>query len=141
MSVLIPLIGPIEYWWNCPEEPERFDSFPAVSYRLHRDDLSHWLVGHGFLAYHPHKAFRGKWDAKAELVAQAINDMAVQMADVVICMRPDGIPGKGTDRELALAGRFNIPVIHFPPGGDWLWLAEQLESYRDLEVVASSPGA
>jgi len=114
MSTIVALIGPIEYWWNTPDDPDRFNSRPAVEYRAWRIMLRDYLVSNGYLVYSPHLAFLGNWDERA----QAHNDFIVGVSDVVVCMRPFGIPGKGTDHELELARKLGKPVVYAPPGTD-----------------------
>jgi hypothetical protein len=112
LSTIVALIGPIEYWWNTDDDPQRFNSLTAVNYREHRDDLGKYLVAMGCLVYRPHEAFKGEWDDRA----QVLNDVMVQIADVVVCMRPYGIPGKGTDHELELAEKSGKPIVYASPG-------------------------
>lgn len=112
MSVIAALIGPIEWWWDTPEEPNRFSSERAVKYRAWRQHVNDTLVAAGWLVYRPHEGFKGAWDKRA----QVFNDEMIKISDVVICLRPPGIPGNGTDRELTLAARLGKPVAHLPPG-------------------------
>jgi hypothetical protein len=112
MTTIVALIGPIEYWWDTPDDPDRFNSQPAVEYRAWREILNDFLVREGFLVYRPHEAFKGPWDERAQM----LNDVMVEMADIIICMRPDGVPGKGTDHELEVAGSLGKPVVWAKPG-------------------------
>jgi hypothetical protein len=122
MSTIVTLIGPIEYWWNTPEDPNRFLSQPAVEYRAWREILNDFLVREGFLVYRPHEAFKGTWDERA----QVLNDVMVEMADYIICMRPPGIPGKGTDHEIEVAAAKKKPVFDAPPGTNLIELVEDI---------------
>ena len=115
MSTIAALIGPIEWWWDTPEDPQRFVSDRARTYRAWRGLVNDRLVEAGWLVYRPHEGFKGTWDERA----QVFNDEVVKVADIVISLRPPGIPGKGTDRELALAARLGKPVVHLPPGTVW----------------------
>jgi hypothetical protein len=124
MSTIVALIGPIEYWWDTPEEPDRFNSQPAVEYRAWREELRDFLVENGFLVYSPHDAFKGAWDERA----QAHNDFVISICDLVMCMRPEGIPGKGTDHELKLASDLGKYVIMVPPGISLTFLKSWMES-------------
>jgi hypothetical protein len=112
MSVIAALIGPIEYWWDTPAAPHRFNSPPAREYRWWRNKMSETLVDAGWLVYRPHEAFKGAWDERAQIQ----NDAMIGMCDVVICLRPPGVPGKGTDHEIELASQLGKPVYYFPPG-------------------------
>lgn len=123
MSTIVALVGPIEYWWNTPEDPHRFDSEQAVAYRQWRLDLRDLLADAGYLVYSPHLAFFGPWDERA----QKHNDWIVEICDVVVNMRPEGIPGKGTDHELILASVYNKPVIKAPPGTSKDYILEMLQ--------------
>jgi len=124
MSTIVALIGPIEYWWDTPEDPNRFMSKQAVEYRNWRAGLNDWLVKTGYLVFRPHEAFKGPWDERAQI----FNDAMVQIADIVICMRPRGIPGAGTDHELELAHKLNKMVLYAAPG----YYLEQLETDLDI---------
>lgn len=125
MSTIIALVGPIEFWWNTPEDPDRFNSPQAVAYRQWREVLRDYLVRKGYLVYSPHDAFKGAWDERA----QKHNDFIIEIVDVVINMRPDGIPGRGTDHELILASVLGKPVIKAPPGRNLS------DVYADLKIV------
>lgn len=122
MSTIVALIGPIEYWWNTPDDPARFHGLEAIGYREYRERLGRYLVGEGFLVYRPHEAFKGAWDERA----QVLNDVMIQIADVVVSMRPTGIPGRGTDHEIKLAREAGKPVVYAPPGTDMAWVAKQV---------------
>lgn len=122
--LLICLVGSIEYWWNTPDEPNRFNSPAAVEYRQWRNDLSQLLVDNGYLVYRAHEAFKGGWDERAQI----INDVAVVNADVILNMTPIGVPtGKGTRRELDLAQDYQVDIMAAPPGTDLEWLIKNLQ--------------
>jgi hypothetical protein len=112
MSVIVSLIGPIEHWWDTPKDPDRFMSATARGYRNWREHVGHMLVKAGCLVYRPHEGFKGPWDERA----QVFNDEMIRISDVVVCLRPPGVPGSGTDKELALAAQLGKPVVHLPPG-------------------------
>ena len=114
MSIIVSLVGPIEWWWNTEADPARFHSSEAVNYRSWRERVSRFLVDRGYLVYRPHEGFKGEWDERA----QVFNDAMIQISDAVINMRPAHIPGKGTDHELKLAKELGKPVFHAPPGSD-----------------------
>jgi hypothetical protein len=113
MSIIVSLIGPIEHWWDTPEDPDRFNSPPAVAYRAWRQHVNDVLLAAGgFLVYRPHEGFKGDWDNRAQI----FNDEMIRISDVVLCLRPPGIPGKGTDEELRLCAKLGKPVVFLPPG-------------------------
>lgn len=129
--LLIALIGPIEYWWDTPDDPNRFMSKAAVEYRHHRDLLSNMLTSAGYLVYRPHEAFKGGWDERA----QVINDAAIQNADLVINMTPRDIPtGKGTGHEIEVARERGIPVCRFGPNDNQRGLFAYLEELATAKV-------
>lgn len=110
-SKCVFLAGPIEWWWPCPEEPDRFHSRDAIAYRNHRIELRDALVRRGYLVYSPHESFKGPWNEKMQLV----NDFVLGKCDIVIDMSPPGIPGKGTEHEIALAKELGKDVFSIPP--------------------------
>jgi hypothetical protein len=114
MSIIVSLVGPIQYWWNTPDDPHKFDSFEAQEYRRWRQTLSDALVDQGHLVFRPHEAFKGTWDQRA----QVFNDAMVQISDVVVVMGAYGIPSSGTDHEIRLAVSLGKHVISAPPGTD-----------------------
>lgn len=111
MSTIVALIGPIEWWWDTPERPNKFNEWPAVHYRRWRGFVDAKLQAAGCLVYRPHEGFKGTWDPRA----QVFNDAMIEIADVVVCLRPPGVPGKGTDHELELAAKLGKPVVYCPP--------------------------
>jgi hypothetical protein len=128
MSTIVALVGPIEWWWNTPADPSRFDSQQAVEYRAWRTIVRDALVAAGFLVYSPHDAFKGAWDERA----QKHNDTIIELCDVVVNMRPKGVPGKGTDHELILAHVLGKPVFRAPPGTDLENLAHEIKMLRSV---------
>ena len=110
-SLSVFLAGPIEYWWDTPEDPHRFHSHAARVYRQHRDELRDHLVSEGYLVYSPHTAFKGDWNEKM----QPVNDYVLGLCDIVVDMSPPGIPGKGTEHELALAKSLGKEIWTIPP--------------------------
>ena len=105
-SLSVFLAGPIEYWWDTPEDPNRFYSHAAREYRRHRDDLSEALAEAGFLVYRPHMAFKGDWNEKM----QPVNDYVISLSDIVIDMSPPGIPGAGTKHEMEYAEKLGKQI-------------------------------
>lgn len=114
-STCIFLGGPIEYWWDTPEEPNRFNSEQAVSYRGHRETLGHILVNEGYLVYRPHEAFKGPWDERM----QDLNDLVIPRVDIFVNMKPYWMRWQecpGTSHEVDLALQHGIPLVHAPQG-------------------------
>lgn len=99
-----------------------------MEYRRHREFLGRELVAAGLLVYRPHEAFKGTWDERA----QALNDVMVQISDVIVCMRPDGIPGQGTDHELDLAKKSGKPIVMAPPGRLTEEVVKEIEQYSNI---------
>jgi hypothetical protein len=114
-SIIIMLAGPIEFWWDNEEEPDRFNSPEAVAYRAWRDKVVAFFAPQqmGTLVYLPWGGFKGQWDERA----QVFNDHAVRVADVVLNLNP-GVPAIGTDHEIELARSLRKPVFACPPGTD-----------------------
>src|SRR6478735_7953353 len=108
----VALIGPVEYWWDTPEEPERFVSPRAQRYRQHREEVSDFFEVHDYLVYRHWTTFRGPWDP----VMQGINDWAIKRCHFVVDMTPFDVPiGRGTAGEHALARSLILPIFHLPP--------------------------
>lgn len=128
-SKAVFLAGPIEWWWDCPQEPNRFLSSPARIYRHHRDQLRDFFVERGFLVYMPHQAFKGDWNEKM----QPVNDYVLGLCDIIVDMTPTDIPGivaNGTKHEVELAHKLNKLVLTIPPGIDRKVLEMILETER-----------
>lgn len=104
--------GPIEHWWDTPENPDMFNSFLARAYRLHRELLNRAFVEAGYLVYRPHEAFKGPWNEKM----QDVNDYILERCDAFVNMTPPslGIVALGTDHEVRQAGRLGVPVFNAP---------------------------
>lgn len=105
---IITLIGPIRCWWtewNSPRHQE---------YVKWRDALRVALVKKGYLVYSPHRAIQGRWHPNAQI----INDAAILASDLVINLKPNGVPAEGTDKESRLVYSKYIPMLHAPPGND-----------------------
>ena len=108
------LCGPIEYWWDTPEDPRRFNSYEAIRYREHRDAVRDFLVARHFLVYSPHAAFKGDWNEKM----QPVNDYVLGLCDIVVNLKPkhiDGMVANGTDHEWELARKLGKVRIELPP--------------------------
>lgn len=106
-SKIVFLAGPIEAWWDTPEEPDKFNSPAARAYRRFRDILEKELKKRGYLVYKPHDAFGGNWNEKA----QSVNDGAIRIADILVNMTPPGVKALGTNHEVAYARRLGIPIV------------------------------
>lgn len=113
-SKAVFLAGPIEWWWDTPEEPDRFNSPAAKRYRRHREAVADFFVSRHFLVYMPHQAFKGDWNEKM----QPVNDYVLGLSDIVVNMKPNDIPGlvcNGTDHEWELARKLGKVLIELPP--------------------------
>ncbi len=121
---VVMIAGPIKHWWG-----ENWMTPEHVDYEAWRDRVSDALVEAGYLVYHPHRAFRGTWDERA----QAINDTVVLASDAVVVISPDGVPSKGTDDEVRHALEHGRRVVYCPCKGDGRadervgWLLKTLE--------------
>ena len=117
--MIVMLAGPIKHWWS------EYGSDAHLDYLAWRDYLDAALVEAGHLVYRPHKAFKGPWDENA----QAVNEMAVRLVDVMFDLRPEGVPSAGTAMEVIHAVQFDTRVVEAPPPGDrarWPYAAGEL---------------
>ncbi len=105
-TAIVMLAGPIKHWWN-----ENWETPEHWHYNAWRELVSKVLVEAGYLVYHPHMAFKGAWDERA----QAVNDVALCTADVVLNLTPPGVPSQGTDGEVLYARNHGTLVIPAPP--------------------------
>lgn len=119
-SKCVFLAGPIEYWWDTDDHPNRFDSDAAVGYRRHRDTVRDFFVDRHYLVYSPHTAFKGDWNEKM----QPVNDFVLRLCDIFVDMSPEGVPGNGTDHERELAKTLGKVILHLPPTDDSRWADE-----------------
>jgi hypothetical protein len=124
--VFVVVVGPIDHWWN-----ENWGTFEHEVYATWRDGVCKQLVEAGHLVYRPHEAFKGAWDERG----QAVNDVAIDSADVMVNLRPDGVPAYGTQAEV---GRFNRQPLHgkwrpyyWAPPGDYTQIAELIKPLDD----------
>ena len=115
--LVVMLAGPIKIWWA----PGQWDSPPHREFVQWRDAVRVACVKAGFLVYSPHRAWQGAWSESA----QRVNDMAIEMADVVIDLTPPGVEADGTLAEVAYADKVGTPVMPLPPG-DATTIAEAL---------------
>jgi len=105
--MIITVVGPIDFWWH-----ENWESPKHLAYMDWRNHISKALVEAGHLVYHPHNAFKGAWDERAQIV----NDVAIVHSDLLINLRPEGVPAYGTEAEVKMAEEYGIPVLAAPPG-------------------------
>lgn len=89
--MFVIVVGPIDYWWN-----SRWNTPEHTQYKRHRDNVCRLLVAAGHLVYRPHEAFKGAWDE----TAQAVNDAAIDRADIMVNVRPPDVPAPGTEAEI-----------------------------------------
>jgi hypothetical protein len=113
------LAGPIKHWWTCWESPEH------MAYVQWRDKVQGTLIEAGYLTYCPWGGIKGTWNPKA----QAINDAAIAVADVVLILTPHGIPADGTEDESQYAKRVRTPTLRLPPGSDILQEVRRLVGF------------
>ncbi|MEO7059666.1 MAG: hypothetical protein ABI083_08105 [Lapillicoccus sp.] len=106
--LVVMLAGPIKVWW----QQGMWDTDAHRLYLEWRDAVRVACVKAGHLVYSPHRAWQGAWSEKA----QRVNDMAIEMADVVLDLTPAGTPADGTLAEVALARATGTPVVPAPPG-------------------------
>lgn len=114
--MIIVLVGPIDYWWH-----ENWDTPQHHVYVDWRNHISKKLVEAGHLVYRPHESWKGAWDERA----QVVNDAAIDIADIMINLRPPGIPAYGTEAEVkrfwerwltSIHGNLNDVYFEAPPG-------------------------
>jgi hypothetical protein len=106
--LVVMLAGPIKIWWT----PGQWDSPAHQEYVQWRDAVRVACVKAGFLVYSPHRAWQGAWSESA----QRVNDMAIEMADVVLDLTPPDTEADGTLAEVAYADKVGTPVRPLPPG-------------------------
>lgn len=127
-SVSVFLAGPIEYWWDTEEDPNRFMSDDAVEYRRHRDHVRDWFVEHGYLVYSPHTAFKGDWNEKM----QPVNDYVLGLSDIVVNLTPGYLEmGSGTAHEIDRARNLDKPILWVPSGTYIEVLPQALDIVRE----------
>ncbi len=102
---IVVLVGPIKIWWS------EWDSPRHKEYTVWRDAVRVALVKAGYAVYSPHRAIQGRWNEKL----QAINDVAIMQADVVVVLTPPGVEASGTEGEVNVANRYIIPTYDCPP--------------------------
>lgn len=125
----VMLAGPIKHWWDVWDSPEH------KLYVAWRDAVSVALVAKGHLVYRPHEAFKGEWYANGgEEFAQRVNDLAIELADVVLDLTPLNTPSEGTDAEREFARRRGVLWLNEPPPPCRWEDAEHI--LLDAEVVA-----
>lgn len=131
----VMLAGPIKAWWD------EWDSDRHKVYLEWRELLSTSLVEAGHLVYRPWEAWKGQWDDNdGDRVAQAVNDVAVRTAEVVLNLTPPGVPSHGTDVEVILCESIGKTIIDCPPPGEGelKMLAHILLTLRTLEPYIKS---
>lgn len=131
-SKIVFLAGPIECWWDTEEEPNKFESLPARGYRMYRQIVEDTLKQRGYLVYKPHTAFTGDWNERA----QAVNDMAIEIADVLINMTPPGVKALGTNHEVHHAETLGVRVIDGPPPVEFPFLLTSMGKQARLVADA-----
>jgi hypothetical protein len=111
-SKTVFLGGPIEHWWNSKDDPYRFESDLAKTYRAWRNLLNDTFVWKNYLVYRPHEAFKGPWNE----AMQGVNDYVLERSHAFVNMTPTGygVVALGTDHETRQAVNFGVPVFHAP---------------------------
>jgi hypothetical protein len=128
--LVLMLAGPIKIWWD-----EGMWGSPAHHrYTEWRDAVRVACVREGFLIFSPHRAWQGAWTESA----QRVNDMAIEMADVLIDLTPPGILANGTLTEIAHANRVGTPVLSLPPG-DGSAIGEAIDLLRKFGPRRADP--
>lgn len=135
--MIIMLAGPIKHWWD-----ENWGTTEHRKYAEWRSEVSRVLVNAEHLVYRPHEAFKGPWNENA----QAVNDMAIRIADVIVNLTPPGVPSVGTDQELIEAARYSRVVIDAPPPLNWSHdvdrcIGQLIRKLKALETAAELHGA
>jgi hypothetical protein len=105
---IVMLAGPIKIWWN------EWGSERHLEYTKWRDAVRVALVKSGCAVYSPHRAIQGSWNEKL----QAINDMAITIANHIVILTPLGCPADGTEKEIKYAKEHKVNIIYAPPGND-----------------------
>jgi hypothetical protein len=101
-STFVFLAGPIREWWK----PGRWGDRDHLIYSQIRDEV-HETLSADFLVFAPHRAWRGPWDVRA----QVINDQAISIADIFVQILVYGVSATGTGEEHALAIKRKIPIF------------------------------
>jgi hypothetical protein len=130
------LCGPIEWWWDTEDEPDRFNSWESREYRRHRDSVRDFFVARHYLVYSPHAAFKGDWNEKM----QPVNDYVLSLCDIVVNLSPPDVPGEGTAHEWELAHKLDKIMVEIPPGTSMVIIEMMLETERLTHGYASYQG-
>lgn len=96
------MAGAVAYWWD-----ENWISPEHYEYLQWRNDLRAALITLGFLVYAHYEAFKGTWNPRA----QYINNYALMCSDLMVVQTATHVPSPGTDEEIAIAERYNIPWV------------------------------
>lgn len=128
------LAGPIEHWWDTPENPDMWNSPLAVAYRVWRGMLNDAFVKEGYLVYRPHESFKGPWNEKM----QDVNDFVLSRSDFLVDMTPAGyeIKNLGTQHEVAKAVELEIPVFYAPFPHDAVERLHVVDWHKEVQPLA-----
>jgi len=118
-SLMIFLAGPIRYWWT----PGVRDTRICRLYLAKREEIF-YALSEDYLVYAPHRAIRGPWDKRAQI----INDAAVYRCDAFVNLNA-GVPMDGTKEERSIAVEFKIPIFEVFVGDNYS-VDAQLASLR-----------
>jgi hypothetical protein len=120
---------PVKHWWD-----ENWKTPPHRAFMAWRDLVYDKLVEADFLCYAPWRAWRGPWDE----VAQAGNDVALRICDVMVNLRPPGVPSDGTDGEAQQIAKLGKPVVDGPPPKWGEYPEHVIFGPHDYEVAADA---
>jgi hypothetical protein len=127
--MIVIIVGPIDYWWN-----ENWETPKHLAYMDWREHISKSLVEAGHLVIRPWMAMKGAWDERA----QVVNDAGIDIADVMINVRPPGVPAFGTEKEVerfllpkAVMRRCGVEGYFEAPPGDYTQIEHLIKPLDD----------
>lgn len=107
---IVMLVGPVAYWWDT-DTYQHWNTPEHWHYVAWRERVNDALVETGYLVYRHWEAWKGTWNNKA----QALNNVALDVSDIVVNMRPEYAWSEGTDEELVRAAETGKKVIMAQP--------------------------
>ena len=103
-------IGPVAYWWDT-DEYKHWDTPEHWHYVAWRDRVCNALIESGYLVYRHWEAFKGTWNDDF----QEINNLVLDKAHFIVCIKPDYAWSEGTDEELRRCHESGKLVFYYPP--------------------------